>query len=66
MWICENIENFSMYGVYYKIICTNFVIKEVKKTYRFSIIKTKKYQQCLNIWCFENTFRKMNKRKLSR
>lgn len=44
MWISENMKNliFLCNGVYYKIICTNFVVKGIKNNYRFSMIKNEK------------------------
>lgn len=53
-------------SVYYKFISTKFVVKGVKKTYGFSIIKNEKYQPCLNTWSLGNTLRKINKRRLSK
>lgn len=53
-------------GVYSKFICTKFILKEVNKTYGFSVTEKEKYHQCLNTQSFRNNLRKINKRKLSR
>lgn len=53
-------------SIHGNFICTKFILKVIKKTYRFSVIDKKKYHQCLNTWPFRNNLRKINNRKFSR